>query len=723
MNTLFTQVRKSIALLTIGALLSTMVVVSTASAEWYDSAVARLGDASYATMGAAEKNAALTATTSRQDAAVILHRALGGEAATITELTFTDKAAVAPYAVPAVLALVEAGVIKGNPDGSFRPTAGLNRAEFAVMLERAGVLGDELAPTTPAVDAEFAGLDWAKAAFQKAAAAGIIQGYPDGTWRPAGPVNKAEAFVLSDRATGGSTEMPEDEGDDEEDDYSSPLQGTAGDIDSLDTTSAGTEDEVQENKEDVAVFAFDIEAEGSDLALQSFKLEFQNTDAGDSSERFERYAEEVSVWQGSREIGRESVDEFTDNNVSGEKDVYSRSISLEDAVVREDAKVRFFVAITSASVIDSGDFAADWEVELTQVRYEDATGALLTDGFTGKVADFTFEDLASSGDLELKVRKGANNPAAQGVEVSETSNTKVLLNEFTLTAQGSDIVIDSLPVTATAVGANLNVVADELTLELEGDELDNVPTTAALSATYTFTDLEDELEIADGETVTLQVYADMNELDGTAFANGDTLKVELSSANRNAIDAEDENGDDVPEDDRTGTSIGEVQTFYTDGIVVEKVSENVSVTTVQGSSDVGTYTYKFKVTAFGENAYIDKDAVRRASLAATTAEEIAFQVNMNPDAAGTSTITGTLTSTADDSAGELFEVEEGETEEFTLQVVVTPAAGGTLNYSTEVRLLSIGFANADADTEGETTYTSDLDKMFRTTQVLVDRAS
>jgi len=81
----------------------------------------------------------------RQEMATLLARALdlhGGDAAS---LPFTDSAAIAPWAVPAVGAAVATGYFAGFPDGTLRPHDAATRAQAAavlalVLLHRAGAL-------------------------------------------------------------------------------------------------------------------------------------------------------------------------------------------------------------------------------------------------------------------------------------------------------------------------------------------------------------------------------------------------------------------------------------------------------------------------------------------------------------------------------------------------------------------------------------------------------
>jgi len=82
------------------------------------------------------------------------------------------------------------GIVKGYADGSFRPNATVTRAEFAVMLINAlkpEGNGNELS----FIDNEKIG-DWAHDAVAQAVQADIIKGYQDGTFRPNTHLTRAE---------------------------------------------------------------------------------------------------------------------------------------------------------------------------------------------------------------------------------------------------------------------------------------------------------------------------------------------------------------------------------------------------------------------------------------------------------------------------------------------------------------------------------------------------
>ncbi len=85
------------------------------------------------------------------------------------------------------------GALYGYPDGMFRPEAGLNRAELAAILDRLKKLPVTQVKIKPFPDVrpQF----WAAGYIAAAAKAGLVLGYPDGTFRPTVPLDRVDAIV------------------------------------------------------------------------------------------------------------------------------------------------------------------------------------------------------------------------------------------------------------------------------------------------------------------------------------------------------------------------------------------------------------------------------------------------------------------------------------------------------------------------------------------------
>lgn len=76
---------------------------------------------------------------------------------------------------------VDRGIINGYPDGNFKPSQELTRAHFAIFISRA--FGSKL-PTGNVAFKDVKKNDSAYSAIQQLVAAGITTGYPDGTFKP-----------------------------------------------------------------------------------------------------------------------------------------------------------------------------------------------------------------------------------------------------------------------------------------------------------------------------------------------------------------------------------------------------------------------------------------------------------------------------------------------------------------------------------------------------------
>lgn len=107
------------------------------------------------------------------------------------DVTFSDLADGAWY-IPAVTAMSEAGVINGYPDGTFRPDRYITRAEFIAMLMRTKDIQSFSDIPFTDVTSDL----WSADSIYTAYTNGYISGYEDGTFRPDSPITRAEAVKI-----------------------------------------------------------------------------------------------------------------------------------------------------------------------------------------------------------------------------------------------------------------------------------------------------------------------------------------------------------------------------------------------------------------------------------------------------------------------------------------------------------------------------------------------
>src|SRR5690606_6427372 len=76
------------------------------------------------------------ALITREQLAVMIVRALGDGVEEFGPLTFVDVDSISDWAKNEVAAAVQAGIVTGMTDGTFRPNQTATRAEAATMLAR-----------------------------------------------------------------------------------------------------------------------------------------------------------------------------------------------------------------------------------------------------------------------------------------------------------------------------------------------------------------------------------------------------------------------------------------------------------------------------------------------------------------------------------------------------------------------------------------------------------
>jgi hypothetical protein len=443
---------------------------------------------------------------------------------------------------------------------------------------------------------------------------------------------------------------------------SGSLSGGDGDIQTIKQITTGTETTVSEGKEE-KVMGLEIEADkNSDLEVSSFRLVADVDNNG--STRLNRYVEEVVVYQGSKEVGSADVSDFSR---SGSE--HTATVSLDNAVIKKGEKARFYVAVVAKSNIDSDDLDNTFELELDRVRYNDASGAALTEN-PGYTVDVAFED-ASEND-EVRLQSSSSNPKASTIAVEanrKSDEVKVFAFNLKGGSDSSDVSILEIPVEIDifnpAGGVN-NVnpenIIEDIWLEIDGDDYDDVDrddvvvaNSGTETSTYTFEIEEGDVVIESGDSVTVNVYVVFGKQD-TRYDSNTTVRARVARAD---IEAENEGGDSVALGG-SATVTGNEHTLVVDGVNVEYVSS--SSTKVDDAGTIRDFTLVFDVTAVGDDVEVD-----RTVFDGVAGLEISV---VGPDAASSS---ATLSSTASRS-GDIFTVFGGSTKRFTLVVTVSNAA-------------------------------------------------
>ena len=111
-------------------------------------------------------------------------------------LAFSDTTGL--WAEKAIAALKLRGIVTGYPDGTFHPSSSLSRAEFVVLWAKARGLPPVVATAT---FTDTAG-HWARGYIDAARLAGFASGYADGGFHPDSPISRAEIAAILARSLG-----------------------------------------------------------------------------------------------------------------------------------------------------------------------------------------------------------------------------------------------------------------------------------------------------------------------------------------------------------------------------------------------------------------------------------------------------------------------------------------------------------------------------------------
>jgi hypothetical protein len=97
------------------------------------------------------------------------------------------------WAAQFIQELASRNIIEGFPDGSFRPNEAVTRAQFAAMIRKAFPNAQNV--RTPINFADVPSNYWGYQAIQNAYTSGFLAGYPGGTFRPNENIPRAQVLV------------------------------------------------------------------------------------------------------------------------------------------------------------------------------------------------------------------------------------------------------------------------------------------------------------------------------------------------------------------------------------------------------------------------------------------------------------------------------------------------------------------------------------------------
>lgn len=511
-----------------------------------------------------------------------------------------------------------------------------------------------------------------------------------------GPISRAKYNSMCGSMAG--------DDDDDDDDYDGDFftGSDEGAID-VDQISKYANEEVGEDQDDVTVLGAEIEADGADQMIERVTVVI-DTPSDTAEDDLDDFINDVSVWLDGEELGRMDVDEAS---YSRSEDEYTFRFVGLDGIIEDGDTLDLLIAVSGPNTVNSDTEGEGWDVTIPDNGIRASSPNGVTDSYDGVGPEsFTVESFASANDVELKASKSSDNPDEQTVVGDSNDEFMADLLGFELEAEGSDIEVFSLEFDFTTSAPSVVQQVSEFILTCGGDEWSETPAT-----TTVFEDLE--FVIDEGDTVECMLSAEMLEVDGTVFAEGDTLEADLDVSE---TDAEDESGEGLTTTELTGSANGYAQTFISEGLEISNVEADAVLTFTAddaGETSTGKFTIEFDVTANDTVVYLDKSATATSStttLGISTAGEGMLYV-IDIDGADEYVINSAILecvsscgNTGDNSTTDFF-IDEGDTETYRLTVSITgDDAPDPANF--KIWLESINWATADAT--ADQFYTSNL---------------
>lgn len=435
----------------------------------------------------------------------------------------------------------------------------------------------------------------------------------------------------------------------------STLKGAEGDI-TITKFTSGTETTLGEGKTEKVLGVKVVTDDGSDVSIDTMKVVIDNPTVGaGESTRLERYIEGVKIFMGSKEVGSADVSDFSKDGTK-----YTKSVSLEDAIVKADSDVKFYVEVEAKSDISSELQNNSWKIAVTSARFTDGMKVVSTETVPiDSPVSTTFGFESSTSNDKITSSTSSNNPEATTLKVSDTgASDEFMVLSFKLKADkdSTDLNVLELPITVQATTEDDIDVINDIFVKVGSETYDDYKITDSTNKTgvYVFEIDEGDFTIEAGESVEVKVYAEFTKEGlSSTYRNGEMVRFTFNGSD---MKVENTDGDSVSTSSVTSRT-GNWMTLNTSSTVIKNVKTD---STIDNEGKVATYTFTFAVEADGDDVVLNNSTiVARATNGVTPA----FSIKKDSGNA-----TGTL--------GTTYTVADGDESTFTVTYTVDPASNG-----------------------------------------------
>jgi len=505
---------------------------------------------------------------------------------------------------------------------------------------------------------------------------------PDGAFGPAS--RAALAAYVADNCAPVVVVVVEEEEEDEENNSLSGGETSIEDI-NLDSEDDAEEGEMMH----VATLEFDVE--DADAMLNRLDFTFDNsqvvlnnivnTDTADD-EPWDVFTTLTLMVDGD-EIASEDIDEENDW-LEEDNNPFEFRLSGIDFVAEEGDTVEVEVYLTSMNNVEDAD-SAEWILGLADdgMRFLDSEG--LTSYYdTNDTVQFNMDE--EGGDEDIKIKSSSNDPESATLEVEDDDQSAWYeIFEFRLEAEENDIDLSDLTIVIATGVADYDDVVSDISIEIDGEEFDDVSVTNGNSqlATLVF-DIDEDFTIDGDDTVDVVVMVEFKR-EGVVYLAGETVQAGVTAVSG-------EGADDVS--DVSGI-IGELHTLE---LAVAGLS--VETATIDKAEDdaSGTISYEFTLDATDSDEDFTFDVAVLANVDGAT-DDVRFTL-LGTDLTIANATLAKISGDATFGPG-TYTIAEGEEATFALDVTFTTVDGAD-NGTYRVTLESIAGIDVDETSAGMT---------------------
>ena len=406
------------------------------------------------------------------------------------------------------------------------------------------------------------------------------------------------------------------------------------------------------------VYEVEVEAVDSDIAINRVDFHF--------NARPWLYFDQVSLYADGDRIGRlTSQSDFT--SVGGGN--YRARFGNLQEIVREGDMVELTLELRTRDALAGSRIDDTITVRIPDRGIRMVDGAGLTgyapEGAALSATAVSFDD--TFGRADITVRAASSSPDQQILEASNTTRTTVSsILSFEITARDQVIIVEEVDVKIETGANNPNQVITRVRL-YTGTTLLSTQTIPSGSGVQTVTFDRINRNIARNETMPFRILVELDQ--ANRYTTPNSIEVVLNEIRGEAADGS------MVKKSSLQVGSGIVHDILVEGVSSAQPSKSV---TTQSNDRIGIFTFTFDLTAFGNTFYIDERGI----------ESVLANITQ-----GTATTTGiNISSNARLTSNGNYRVNEGQTRQFTVEVVLSDA---TQNGFHRVTLEGIRYGTSD----------------------------